>query len=65
MQRKAIKTLVRHLGGATVVANNLGVTVAAVSKWKRIPAVRVHDLVRLSRGRYTPEQLRPDVFRAA
>lgn len=65
MNRNAVKRLVKTLGGATAVSIHLGVTVAAVSKWKRVPAARVHDLVALSRGRYRPEDLRPDVFRAA
>lgn len=64
-----VKEVIKALGGPTKVAARLDsarrdgkITVAAVSKWKRIPANRVRDLVQMSDGKLKAEELRPDIF---
>ena len=37
----------------------------AVYAWRRIPLDHVHAIVEMTGGRFTLEQLRPDIFRKA
>jgi len=62
MKKAEIRRIVRELGGPTKIAKSLGVTVAAVSKWERIPPARARKLAELSGGRYTPQHFCPLVF---
>lgn len=64
-----VKTIIRELGGPTLVAKRMKsrggkghISVAAVSKWRRIPADRVIEIASMSAGLYSPADLRPDVF---
>lgn len=64
-----VKLVVKQLGGPTAVAARLrskhrdgSISPAAVSKWRKVPADRVMDLVEMSGGKLTPNDLRPDVF---
>ena len=53
---------VKELGGTGFVARLLGIAPPSVSGWNnRIPAERCPDLERGLDGRWTCEQLRPDV----
>ena len=56
------RIVVEQLGGAAHVARKVKRTTAAVCMWKRVPIHHVHAIVKLSAGKYTAEQLRPDVF---
>lgn len=47
------------------IAQELGLSRYALYQWKQVPANRVMDIVALTEGRLKPEDLRPDVFRAA
>jgi DNA-binding transcriptional regulator YdaS (Cro superfamily) len=52
-------------GGQTELAKLLGTTSQCVSNWKvrgRIPAERCPDIVRLSHGQITYNDLRPDLW---
>jgi DNA-binding transcriptional regulator YdaS (Cro superfamily) len=64
-----VKAFVESIGGPAAVARMLKsdherghISTAAVSKWVRIPAEHCIQLSKLSRGRFTPEQMRPDIF---
>lgn len=65
------KQVVSDLGGAAKVARQLkspkegrrSLTTAAVCMWRRIPLAHVHEIVRMSGGKFSLEQLRPDVYR--
>jgi DNA-binding transcriptional regulator YdaS (Cro superfamily) len=51
-------------GGPTHVAESLDLTPSGVSQWyhNNVPANRVIELCRLTRGVFQPHQIRPDVF---
>ena len=49
-------------GGARDVAERLGLSFQAIYKWRVVPANRVMQMVELSRGLVSREELRPDVF---
>lgn len=64
-----IKALIEELGGPAAVARRLKsdherghISTAAVSKWTRVPAERCLELSQLSNCKYTPAQMRPDIF---
>lgn len=66
------QTVVKALGGATKVAKQIKastkrghLTRQAVFMWERIPLAHVHTIVEMSGGKFTLEQLRPDVYRNA
>lgn len=60
--------VIEELGGAAKVAKALKspkrgrkhVTVQALYKWERVPIERCADIAKLSNGKFTPQQLRPD-----
>ena len=60
-----LSAFIRDYGGAAL-ADQLGVTPGAVSSWRhgryRVPGVRCRDIERLSGGRVTVHDLRPDIF---
>lgn len=62
MNKTQVRALVRKFG-VSKLAKALGVSMAAVSKWSQIPVGRVHEVSAITG--FTPEQLRPDVFRKA
>jgi DNA-binding transcriptional regulator YdaS (Cro superfamily) len=59
---EALETAIRIGGGPSVVASELGVSRQALWKWQEAPAHRVADLERLSRGKVSRHELRPDLF---
>ncbi|RRD43520.1 hypothetical protein EII18_02955 [Comamonadaceae bacterium OH3737_COT-264] len=52
---------VADIGGPTVVARALGLSTPTVHGWKRVPERHCPELEKLSEGRLTVEQMRPDV----
>lgn len=63
---EAAQRAVELLGGVRATAAAMGVSPAAVVKWKRtrVPAERVLELERAVESRVTRYQLRPDVYGA-
>ena len=55
---------IESLGGASAVARLRGVTPWAVSKWSRagVPAEQARWLAEQTGWRFTPHQLRPDLY---
>lgn len=52
-------------GGAKKVADTLGLSKSAVSQWRRrasIPAHYVVELCGLTKGAFSPDEIRPDIF---
>ena len=47
-------------GKAIELASIMGISPAAISQWKRVPAERMHQVSRLTG--LSPEQIRPDLF---
>jgi DNA-binding transcriptional regulator YdaS (Cro superfamily) len=53
------------MGGRAALARALGLTPTAVEKWSRlsrIPAERVLDIERVTQGRVSRYDLRPDLY---
>jgi len=65
-QNKVLSKIVTKVGSVSEVARQLGVSRQSVSGWlnshRPISAKAVKQLVALSDGEVTEEQLRPDVF---
>ncbi len=61
---EALETAIRIGGGPSAAASWLGVSRQALWKWREAPAHRVADLERLSRGKVSRHELRPDIFGA-
>lgn len=64
-EKSATKSVVRLIGSAAIVAEALEVSRHAVQHWCRvdkIPAMYVHPICSLAKGKFTPNELRPDVF---
>lgn len=60
-----LKTYISLKRGTTkVMADELGVTYQAIRDWanKRVPAERVFDVYRATKGRVTPTDMRPDIY---
>jgi len=49
-------------GGATRVAEKLGVTASAVSQWRIVPPLRAAALHRIGGGKVPLHELRPDLY---
>jgi len=49
-------------GAKTILARKLGLTQAAVSQWKAIPLARAIQIERLTNGKITIQEMRPDLF---
>ena len=62
MNRDDVHAMIRSLGGYAAVGRALGLQRQAVHCWTRVPAHHCIALERLSRGRYTRDEMRPDVF---
>lgn len=68
-----LSAVIKECGGAVALSRKLkskrrgkrGLTRQAIYLWKRVPLEHVHDIVRLTGGKFTLEQLRPDVYRTA
>ena len=53
----------RHFGGTPELAKALGIQRQAIYQWKtKIPELRAHQIDRLTAGRFTVRQMRPDLF---
>lgn len=48
--------------GVGKLAALLGIKSASVSEWSRVPAERVLDIERLTRGAVNRHQMRPDLY---
>lgn len=60
--REAAQRAVKLAGGASIVAKELEISQAAVSKWPRVPAERVLSVERLTQGQMSRYEMRPDVY---
>lgn len=49
-------------GAKTILARKLGITQEAVSQWKQIPTARAIQIERLTKGKITRHEMRPDFF---
>jgi DNA-binding transcriptional regulator YdaS (Cro superfamily) len=59
---RAMKMALEPRGVAAELARICGISASAVSQWKRCPAERVLLVERISGGRVTRHQLRPDLY---
>jgi len=57
---KAMVEAIEKAGGATKVADELGITQSAVSQWERVPANRLFLFAEVTG--VDPKRLRPDMF---
>lgn len=60
-----LSAVIEECGGAVALARKLKRTRQAIYAWKRVPLEHVHEIVRMTGGKFTLEQLRPDVFKRA
>jgi DNA-binding transcriptional regulator YdaS (Cro superfamily) len=60
MEKDHIREIAASVGGVIALSIKLGLSRAAVSGWKRIPAERVADVERVTG--IPREKLRPDLF---
>ena len=60
MDRDTIKQAASHVGGVTRLSTALGLSRAAVSGWRRVPAERVLEVERLTG--VSRHLLRPDIY---
>lgn len=63
MRGDILAQAIAEVGGVGKVAELFGLTPSAISQWKRVPADRAVQLARATGGKFTPEMLRPDVFK--
>jgi len=57
---KVLRDVLRLIGGTRALARELGIDHAAVSRWERVPPLRVLEVERITGvSRY---RLRPDVY---
>lgn len=57
-----IKKVVDVVGTKIAIARHLGITKGAVSQWTTIPAEHVLAIEKLTGGRVTRYELRPDLY---
>ena len=62
MKDENTREIIRRLGGVSKIANALGISKAAVSKWVVIPAKRCKQIEKLFHGEVTRVEMRPDIF---
>lgn len=58
----ALQAIKDCLGSGSEVARRLGIKPAAVNQWSRVPHERCLDLERLTEGKVTRYQMRPDIY---
>jgi DNA-binding transcriptional regulator YdaS (Cro superfamily) len=57
------RKVVSFFGGGKRLADLIGdITPQAISMWKQIPVKRVIQIEKLSGGKFTREQMRPDIY---
>lgn len=59
---KALEDAIKFAGGVGALAEELGITQAAVSQWERVPPLQVIGVERATKGRVTRYKLRPDIY---
>lgn len=57
-----LKNVIDRAGGPTSLAKALGISTAAVSQWRKVPAKRVGTVANLVG--LSPHEIRPDLFPA-
>jgi len=65
MENKHINTAIKEVGGQRLLAALVGVSQAAVSKWRlgrKITAENAVGIEKATKGKVTRKDLRPDVF---
>lgn len=62
MRDEALERAIDAAGGATKLADTIGVTRQAISQWDRCPAERVIAVERAAEKRVTRHELRPDLY---
>jgi DNA-binding transcriptional regulator YdaS (Cro superfamily) len=50
------------VGSASALARALGITRMAVAQWKKVPAERVLEVEKATRGKVKRYELRPDLY---
>lgn len=67
-----LSAVIKECGGPAALARKLKtntkrghLTRQAIYAWKRVPLDHVHQIVEMTGGKFTLEQLRPDIFRQA
>lgn len=62
-QQEALRKVFEIIGSKSAVARYFGILPYAVSKWQHsgVPAERCPDIEKLTKGKVTCEELRPDV----
>lgn len=58
----ALQRAIEHAGGAAKLARELGVTVQAVTQWKRAPVRRAIAIEQAVGGKVTRAELCPEIF---
>lgn len=62
---QAMQEALRLAGGPVALSRSIGgISSQAISQWKVVPAARVMAVVKATKGKIKPSQLRPDVFGA-
>lgn len=62
MKRDIVDKIVRKAGGASKLAQTLGIKGPSIYSWKRVPADRVIAISQITG--ISPHEIRPDVFPA-
>lgn len=61
---EAVARAAELVGGATKLAELLGISRPAIYQWNRVPAERVLAIESATGGKVTRQQLRPDLYPA-
>jgi len=59
---KALKRAIKIIGNENALADLLKISRQAVNKWDRAPAGKAYAIQKLTDGKVTCHDLRPDVF---
>lgn len=62
---ETLDKIISIIGGKAMIAKRFGISYQAVHKWQkkgRIPAKRVLEIVKMTGGKVTPYEVRPDVY---